>query len=510
MADLSAGKWSVAVAVFLIAAACSGSESTTTITEAPSPAPPPTTAAASTTVPAPSTTQPAPSGSTLIVPALGGITVHAEGDLASDRDDLFLAGDADYPVVTAFDDLAGGLVYQYSTTPEQFPHSSIMHIATDGSPPEPVLYGEGGRRLSLLDVESIDGRTTILYLEGSEDSEFDSILMADLAGGAPLLIALVDGGAEQGPAGVVPTGLIGGSLSEEGVAVIWSYGDIEASCSYVEVLNFDGDLAFGPIPGQCGELDFTQAALSPDGDRMAVAGKDLVRIVDTGTGAVLGEWPVEGVTGLDFDGSTVFAAGAGHLTAMSLRGIPVAEYDLGGVDSSLITAARYSVDLTEGTFLGGVKELSANCSAAGAGSTIEPQGGLPEPVAAMREAIVAAASSCDITALSMLGGDTVAFSFGGEPDAGRYWRWNEQEGYGALGRIVDILALPFLIEEWPTGRHFVWPSAFQEFPTEDDWQALTAVFNEEDVDLFKEFGYYIGMRVGIAEDGTWIFAIEGD
>jgi hypothetical protein len=494
----------------LFAAACSGSGATSTTAEGPVPAPPSTTTTAPTTIPAPSTTQPAPSGSTLIVPALGGITVHAEGDLASDRDDLFLAGDADYPVVTAFDDLAGGLIYQYSTTPEQFPPSSIMHIATDGSPAESVLYAEMGRELSLLDVESIEGRTTILYLEGSEDSGFDSMLIADLAGGAPRLIARVDGGADQGSAGIVPTGVIGGSLSEQGVAVIWSYGDIEASCSYVEVLSFDGDLAFGPIPEQCGELDFTQAALSPEGDRIAVAGEDLVRIVDTGTGAVLGEWTVEGVTGLDFDGSTVLAAGAGHLTGLSLRGIPVAEYDLGGIDSSLITAARFSVDLTEGTFLGGVKELSANCSAAGAGSTIEAQGGLPEPVAAMRDAIVAAASSCDITALSMLGGDTVAFSFGGEPDAGRYWRWNEQEGYGALGRIVDILALPFLIEEWPTGRHFIWPSAFQEFPTEDDWQALTAVFNEEDVDLFREFGYYIGMRVGIAEDGTWIFAIEGD
>ena len=135
----------------------------------------------------------------------------------------------------------------------------------------------GGRKLSLLDVESIEGRTTILYLEGSEDSGFDSMLMADLAGGAPLLIARADGGAEQGRAGVVPTGVIGGSLSEHGAAVIWSYGDIEASCSYVEVLDFDGDLLFGPIPKQCGELDFTQAALSPDGDRIAVAGEDLVQ-----------------------------------------------------------------------------------------------------------------------------------------------------------------------------------------------------------------------------------------
>jgi hypothetical protein len=510
VSDLSAGKWPLGVAAFLLAAACSASESTTTTTEAPAPAPPPTTVAASTTIPTPPTTQPEPSGATLIVPARGGITVHAEGDLGSERDDLFLAGDADYPVVAAFDDLAGGLVYQYSTTPEQFPPSSIMHVAADGSPPESVLYAEPGRVLGLLDVEAIDGRTTILYLEGPEDSEFDSILTADLAGGAPLLIALVDAGAEPGPAGVVPTGLIGGSLSEAGAAVIWSYGDIEASCSYVEVLGFDGDVAFGPIPELCGELDFTHAALSPDGARIAVAGEDLVQVIEIGSGALLGEWPVESVGGLDFDGSRVLATRAGHLTALSLRGLPVAEYDLGGLDASLITSARYAVDLTEGTFLGGVKELSANCSAAGAGSTIQAQGGLPEPVAVMRDAIVAAASSCDITALSMLGGDTVAFSFGGEPDAGRYWRWNEQEGYGALGRIVDILALPFLIEDWPTGRHFVWPSAFQEFPTEDDWQALTAVFNEEDVDLFKEFGSYIGMRVGIAEDGTWIFAVEGD
>lgn len=504
----------VVLILAMLAAACSTDgpqDAVTTTTLGPSPLstvadePVPTIAAStSTSVPPPEIS--------LIQPQLGGVLLIADSDFSSSEGDVFLEGDADYGIAAAFDDLAGGLVYQYSTTPEPYPESSILHLAAGRTIPEVALFAEPGRRIRLLDVESIDGRTNVLYLDGPVDSEFDSIRLADLAGGAPLLIALADAAAEPGSVGVAPSGIINGSLAADGVAIVWTYSDPETTCSYVEVREpvDEGATTFGPMPEFCGERDFTHAALSPDGGRLALAGDALISVVDTGSGGLLAEWPAADVVGLDFDGSTVVVTRVGGIELLPLAGQSSFHTQSDPFTSQLVVSARGPVELDTGVFLGGIRELSPSCSAAGMGSTIEPQGGLPEPVAATRQAIVSAATACDADALERVSDDRVASNFGGWPDSVRFWRWREQDGYGVLARMVDVLALPFVIDDTPAGRIYTWPSAFQEQPSDADWDALASVFNEEDIDLFKEFGAYIGMRVGIAEDGTWLFALEGD
>ena len=505
----------VVMALSMLAAACSTDgplESSTTVlpgqtvlsTTIPDEPVPTTPASTSTSVPPPEIS--------LIQPQAGGVLLIADGDFTSSDGDVFLEGDADYGVTAAFDDLAGGLVYQYSVTPEQYPASSILHLAAGRSAPEVALSAEPGRRIRLLDVESIDGRTNILFLEGPDDSDFDSVLLADLAGGAPLVIARADSSAEPGSVGVAPSGIVNGSLATDGVAIVWTYSDPETTCSYVEVREpvDGGSTTFGPLPEFCGERDFTHAALSPDGGRLALASDTLISVVDTRSGGLLTEWPTTEAIGLDFDGSTVIVTAGSGIELLPLAGQTTSYSPPDPFTSELVVSARGPVELDQGAFLGGIRELSANCSAAGIGSTIAPQGGLPEPVAATRQAIVSAATSCDADALEVLADGKVASNFAAWPDSIRYWRWSEQEGYGVLGRIVDILALPFVIEVSPAGRVYTWPSAFQEAPADADWDALASVFNEEDVDLFKEFGAYIGMRVGILEDGTWLFALEGD
>ena len=490
------------IAIVVLAAACSTNETTTT-TSPPSTERPTTIQSPQTTIPPVATTQPMRSNTALILSRLGGV------DLVASENALSFEGDADYPVLAAFDDFAGGLVYQYSTTPEQYPPHSVLHIRAGESAPEVVLFADPGRMIGLLDVEEVDGRLTVLYLEGAEGSDFDSLFIADLAGGAPTLITAVDAAAAPGSAGVNPTAIVNGSLSERSVAVVWWYGDIEADCSYIEVVDFAGTKVLGPIPEMCGESDLTEAVLSADGARLAYAGGGAVEIVDVSSEEMLGSWQIEEVAGLDFDGTTALVTGPDNYSLLSLSGRPVITDQL-PPGSTLVAHARSPIDIAAGTFLGGVRVLSSNCSAAGMPTTPDQQGGLPEAVAKTRDGIVAAAASCDIDALKALAGDTVAFSFGADPDAGRFWRWSEQEGYGTLGRIVDVLGLSFVIDDSLGERIYTWPSAFQADPTDEDWQALAALFNEEDIDLFKEYGAYIGMRVGITEDGTWIFAVEGD
>jgi hypothetical protein len=484
-----------------VASACSTDGSTTT-TSPPSSEATATTSTTETTPLPVSTTQPAPPDVSLIVSRFGGV------DLLTDGGSIALEGDADYRVIVAFDDLAGGLVYQYEITPEQFPADSILRIPPGGSTPEVVLSAEPGRTIRLLDVEVVEGRTNILYLDGPTGSDPDSLLVADLAGGAPTLVARAEASAAPGAAGVTPTAMLNGSLSERGVAVVWWYGDIEAACSYVEVVDFEGATLFGPVPEVCGEHDLSHAALSADGSRLAYAGTGSLEVVDTASGDALGEWDVGEVVGVDFDGTTVIITETEVYSLLSLRGEAPAAYPITPV--ALVTMTRGPVDVPAGTFLGGVRALSTACSSAGFSQTPTPQGGLPETVATTRTAIVAAATACDIEALTSLVGESFTYSFGAGENPGRFWRRAEQEGYGDLARIVGVLELPFVIQDSTEGRIYTWPSAFQETPTDDDWEALGAVYNEEDIDLFKEYGGYIGMRVGIAEDGTWIFAVAGD
>ncbi len=487
----------------LLAASCgdagpddgtSSTVTTSTTTSTPTPV---------TTTPAVSTTRAGETEVPLIGAGRRGIDLIVNGDI------VHLEGDADYAVTAAFDDRAGGVVYQYETTPEEYGTHSILRITAGGTTPTIVLAADPGRQVQLTDVAEIDGRTKLLYLEGPADADFDSLMIADLLGGAPEVAVAVDPGAAPGRAGVTPTSITDGSLSEESIAVIWHYGDIEASCSYVEVLDTAGDPTFGPVPATCGETDVTHMELSPDGARLAMADGQRIFVVDVETGDRLAEWSTGPVSAIDFDGGTVIATGTDGYTTLSLRGGGTATQPLPEEVTSLVIASE-PVDLGAGTFLGGIRPFAGTCSASGLPSTPEPQGGLPEAVAATRDAIVAAATDCDVDALAALTGDSFSWSFAPAGTPNRFWRLAEQRGYGTLARIVDVLALRYIVEDLDGRRLYVWPSAFREDPTEEDWQDLADVYNEEDIDLFRDFGGYIGMRVGITEDGAWIFAIEGD
>ncbi len=81
--------------------------------------------------------------------------------------------------------------------------------------------------------------------------------------------------------------------------------------------------------------------------------------------------------------------------------------------------------------------------------------------------------------------------------------------------MVRILNLP-----WGTrtaadqeGPIYVWPSAFGDNPTEEDWAALEAAglaTAEQRAEMEEIFGGWAGNRAGITADGDWIFFVGGD
>jgi len=142
----------------------------------------------------------------------------------------------------------------------------------------------------------------------------------------------------------------------------------------------------------------------------------------------------------------------------------------------------------------------------------EPELAIPARVAQTRDAILDAARARDFQALrALIPDEGFTFSFGGETDPIAYWRRLESEGHEPV--IGDILPMVLGTEPGFDRGVFVWPAQAVENPAEwdeRDIEALTAIHAEEDVRSFQDAGVYLGWRVGIDRDGTWIFFVAGD
>jgi hypothetical protein len=137
---------------------------------------------------------------------------------------------------------------------------------------------------------------------------------------------------------------------------------------------------------------------------------------------------------------------------------------------------------------------------------------LPPAVAKKRDAIVAAAKSFDYTRLrTLLDPAHFSYSFGESGNPIGYWRRLEHEGE------VPILGdyLPTILGA-PHGRQgdiYVWPAAYAKKPSEwtaEDRRWLKTFYSQKEIRGFEQAGSYLGWRVGIRKDGTWLFFVAGD
>jgi hypothetical protein len=143
------------------------------------------------------------------------------------------------------------------------------------------------------------------------------------------------------------------------------------------------------------------------------------------------------------------------------------------------------------------------------GATVET---LPPAVVETVDAIVRAAKSFDYDGLAaLLDPETFTYSFGESGDPIAYWRMLEEEGE------VPILGdfLPVILSQQFAKQDdiYVWPAAHAKEPstwTELDLADMRQLYTEEDIRGFEQAGGYLGYRVGIREDGTWLFFVAGD
>ena len=144
-----------------------------------------------------------------------------------------------------------------------------------------------------------------------------------------------------------------------------------------------------------------------------------------------------------------------------------------------------------------------------------PAPSVPDPLQALsaetrttRDALLLAARAADWAAIGALIPTDVlfTFSYGGETDAVAYYE-SLEEDIAAL--IVELLEGDFA----QLGQIVVWPALHARTPFALDAQEraeLVARYGADEVDAWERGGAYLGWRLGITDEGDWIFLVSGD
>lgn len=162
-------------------------------------------------------------------------------------------------------------------------------------------------------------------------------------------------------------------------------------------------------------------------------------------------------------------------------------------------------------------EPEVECSTAGLRLTL-PEQDLPPAVAEVRKRVFGAAVACDYETLEEIAleqGEGFTHSYGAGTSAAEFWRAREEAGDAEPGpkpmrTLATILTMPYTRNE---SGSYAWPTAYQESPSDADWQALVdaGLYTQEQIDSMKAGGTgYLGYRTAITADGDWQFFVAGD
>jgi hypothetical protein len=143
----------------------------------------------------------------------------------------------------------------------------------------------------------------------------------------------------------------------------------------------------------------------------------------------------------------------------------------------------------------------------------QSQPGLPQVVAAKREAIIRASAENDFDALAgLIDPSQFEYTFGSPVEGGptAYWRRLEATtDERPLEVLQAILQMPYTTER----GIYVWPFAFNKdlsTLTSAERAMLHTIMTPRELRQMEQFGGYIGWRAGIRPDGRWIYFVSGD
>lgn len=377
--------------------------------------------------------------------------------------------------------------------------------------PTPVVAG-AGEALEAFEIDLVTdavGDAVVLVQSGSgADTDVPSVAMMTVDLGAlppsATLPPTADLGAAEGTASAFLTALTRGyefavtdSADKGGGTVEVTFGNT----TRVTVVN-DGE-GWRATHAASDALVVTESVVDTEQLSVMVAGEDTtgglgfnVEVIDATDTIVASEPGGE-------DGSGTFTVDLALASSAQGPGWIVLTGPSGSNGPTAVTIVPVDLPAIDPTN-GGSTCSAADMTPPGA------QDGLPEAVAAKRDAIVDAAVACDIdglVALTSAAGFTASF---GADEATAVWTAAEARGEPVLEALVAHLALPYRTS--PEGT-YTWPSAFGpawSTLSAAEMDALRELYTQEQLDSFAQFDGYIGWRIGITAEGEWTFFVSGD
>ena len=462
----------ILLVVVLLAAACADSDGTTT-----------TTQASTSTVASPATTATTVAPATTTTEAPGELVVLSTGPkrLGVLPEGRHLDAGLDQFIDRVYDDYVGGLVFSLVGADQ-----GVWHLRAGRQEPDLLLDGQGFEAFGLLDVVDPSTRPPTALVRADNE-----LLLLPITGGAPDQVRLVDLAA-AGSGSRFASGSIGGDR----LLVTWVLGD---GCATSDLFDLDGRIIQASLFRSC---DGTAPALSDEGDLIAsveVGASTRMVFRDPTDGSEIARWQIAATEGwIHASGGLVAFPTVEGVALMGPDGESEVVPELGVLVGASISRSLPIV--SDRASLGGLIRL-ATCSTAD-DRPLEPQDGLTQAAAAMRNAIGAAMSACDLSLLGSLL-DPRALTDG---DPSLEWWDAEAKGFPALTDVQAILALPFAVTDGAGGIVFTWPA--QAVGGDDqDWDALATVFNQEDIERWRSGAEpYDRLVIEVTEDGAWVKA----
>ncbi len=385
-------------------------------------------------------------------------------------------------IARVISDDAGGLIFQHEVTPLPWPQGSILHLPAGAAGPTVLVAPSPGTFIQPLDADS---GVLVYRVDSGGSSEVRTIDLGTKAIETvrPESEFLVDAGADDG-------------------VVVYAYG---GDCPRLEAFSIDGT-SLGIPNGEadrCGvgfisDLAFIGGYIYTIEDR---EDRSLVRR-DFRTGestiAPIGDaWSVAALP----DGTV--AAGGTEIIVGYFRGDAFIETNRVPSSTSFTLA---TVDSFPAATLGsGTVDLPCTPREL---SPIPPQG-LPPAVEERRLLIFEKAASCDLAGLAEIAiADNTVFSYGSEVDPLRSWIRSARNGFDVMAWIVRLFNADPAID--PVGT-YAWP-AVHATGSDDDWTALSGILTSAEFEQYSQHrdSGWLGLRIGIAEDGTWRYVVAGD
>lgn len=509
----------LAVTLFVTAAGCGEVDSASTTTDhdtSPTPAQssvPPSTASAtattaestttatasptSTTTAAPTTTTSPPFEPAETGPATGLIRFGGNGIVIApfDGDETVIPGDRYYPIVRqAAPDGTGGLVYQLLEVHPSWPEGTIFRLAPGALSPEPVFVPSDDTRTELYGVVRYKGEPSLLLGHQTLGGFYSTtVLAAPLTRESPRLLLMT-------LPGMVDDVSYGGD-------VFVAATPTSDECTTPAFFNADGAVLEPPAAIGCRLIQVVNPQLSADGSLLVYQSRDYVAVSSLASEE---QWRIEGYL-VDYDGSsTLVAIGPNPAEAWLVE---VGRDGFGErtpiEDPGWASLYGHPIEIAPGATLE-LGQPEVECSVEETEfAPVEID--LPGPVAARREAILAAATTCDFIELGSLAEPHDGFDFftpccsfrtDMEDDPVRYWLIGEDANMDEMTQLVRLLQM----EPGRIDGGWVWPAAVVQDESEIDWEQLEKLFagpHEILYEVSRERGYYNGYIVEIMDSGRW-------